>query len=175
MIPLALIDVQSRKTHSAAGTFELPITTGVPITGAVTVESRQIGSGHLIAFQFNTPISSVGSLDVTDAAPAPVGNASFAIAGNIVLVTLSGLPDNQRVTVALTGINGSLDISAAMGFLVGDINGTGAVTASDIIGVKSQLGRTTTLQNFRVDVNATGAIAPSAVPTVKARAGQSLQ
>ena len=175
MIPLALIDVQSRKTHSAAGTFELPIATGVPITGAVTVESRQIGSGHLIAFQFNTPISSVGSLDVTDAAPAPVGNASFAIAGNIVLVTLSGLPDNQRVTVALTGINGSLDISAAMGFLVGDINGTGAVTASDIIGVKSQLGRTTTLQNFRVDVNATGAIAPSAVPAVKARAGQSLQ
>mgnify|MGYP001176900924 FL=1 len=91
------------------------------------------------------------------------------------LVTLSGLPDNQRVTVALTGINGSLDISAAMGFLVGDINGTGAVTASDVIGVKSQLGRTTTLQNFRVDVNATGAIAPSAVPAVKARAGQSLQ
>ncbi|MBL8523701.1 MAG: hypothetical protein JNN20_08435 [Betaproteobacteria bacterium] len=173
--PLALTGVNSRKTHGAAGTFDVPITTGIPVTGPVTVEPRASNDGHTIVFEFNQAIGSFGTVSVTDAASTPIGNASAVTSGKTVVVTLSGLPDNQRATVAITGINGSLDISAAMGFLVGDINNTGSVNASDIVAVKSSIGKTITLQNFRIDVNASGAISPGDVPAVKARAGKTLQ
>lgn len=173
--PLALTDVKSRKTHGAAGTFDLPIVTGIPVTGAVTVEPRANSDGHLIVFEFTQTIANFGSVSVTDAGSTPIGNASAVASGKSIVVALSGLPDNQRATIAVTGINGALDISAAMGFLVGDINNTGTVNASDIVAVKSSIGSTITLQNFRVDVNASGAISASDVPAVKARAGKTLQ
>ena len=173
--PLALTDVKSRKVHGAAGTFDLSITTGIPVTGPVTVEPRASNEGHAIVFEFNQTIGSFGSVSVTDAASTPIGNASAVASGKSVVVTLSGLSDSQRAAIAITGINSTLDISAAMGFLVGDINNTGTVNASDIVAVKSSIGKTITLQNFRVDVNASGAISPSDVPAVKARAGKTLQ
>ena len=53
---ITLTAVQSRKTHGAAGTFDLAIDLTQNIDGTVTVESLAIGAGHKMVFQFDQPV-----------------------------------------------------------------------------------------------------------------------
>ncbi len=172
--PFSLLTVQSRKTHGTAGTFDLPIDSSVGIGGAVTVESRIIGAGHSIVFQFSGPVTSVSGVTSRDATSNPVGTATFAIVGNDVMVTLTGVPDNRRANITVSDVNASLTPSAAIGFLVGDVNNTRSVTASDISSVKARSGQSTTALNFKFDVNVTGAINAADISAVKARSGLAL-
>ena len=166
--PVSLLAVKSRKVHGSAGTFDLTIDANIAIGGAISVESRAIGSGHTIVFQFNGPVTSVGAVSSPKAS-----SATFAIPaspGNEVVVTLMGLLDNQRETVTLTNVNGAAtNVSASMGFLVGDANNSRAVDAIDISAVKARSGQSTTALNFLFDVNASGAINSSVISAVKAR------
>ena len=163
---LTVTAVQSRKTHGAAGTFDLPINTAL-VAPNITVEPRIIDTGHRIVFQFNGPVAQPGTASVT-----PVGAASATATGNEVIVTLTGIPDNRRVTVSLTGINGgAASAQASVGFAVGDANNTQSVNASDISGVKARSGQTTSASNFRFDANISGAINASDISAVKARSG----
>ena len=50
-----------------------------------------------------------------------VGTATVGYQGNEVRVTLTGILDNKRVTVSLTGVNGTIPVQASVGFLVGDV------------------------------------------------------
>ena len=174
---LNLISVFSRKIHGAAGAFDLPIDISQAITGSVTVEPRVIGSGHSIFFRFDAAIATAGVLEVVDGANALV-NASAAHAGTDVVVSIPALADNRRVTVSLSGVAGASGLlnlpPVSMGFLVGDVNNTRSVTASDISGVKARSGQTATALNFKFDVNATGAISAADISAVKARSGQVL-
>ena len=161
-LPLALVAVKSRKTHGLAATYDLAVN--------AMVEPRTIGSGHRIVFQFNGPVTSVASVAVT-----PVGNASATASGNEVAVILSGIPDNQRVTVSLTGINGGATTAeASIGFAVGDINNTQSINASDISGLKARTGSIATGANFRFDLNLSGTIDATDISAVKARSGSVL-
>lgn len=169
--PLTLLDVYSRKVHGTTGSYNLLIDKTIAIAGAVSVEPRAIGTGHTIVFLFNNPISQPGTVSVTDSAAAALGAASVSFNGNEVFVSLTGIPDNRRATIALAGVNGTLGASAAMGFLVGDVNSTRGVNSSDISGVKARSGQATTAANFNYDVNATGAINSSDISAVKARSG----
>ena len=174
-LPVALLAVQSRMTHGTAGTFDLLIDKAIPISGAVTVEPRNNGVAQTIVFQFDGAVSSVGGVTAQNANLVGVGTASFAIAGNDVVVTLTGVPNNQRLTVALTSVNvAASNASAAMGFLQGDVNNSGSVNSSDISGVKSRAGQSADASNFKFDVNGSGAINSSDISTVKARSGLSL-
>ena len=167
---LALVGVQSRKVHGSAGTFDLAIDTMQLINGSVTVEPRTIGGGHTIVFQFDGAVSTPGSVSIT-----PVGTATVSNLGNEVLVTLTGVSDNQRVTVTLTNVNGSANPGpVSMGFLVGDVNNTRSVNSSDISGVKARSGQPTTTLNFKFDINASGAVNSSDISAVKARSGSVL-
>ena len=173
-----LIGVVSRKTHGAAGTFDLSIDTSVAIiTGLVTVDPRTIGNGHTVVFQYNIGVSSAGTLLVVDGASAMVGASAIA-SGNNVIVTIPSLPDNQRVTVILSGVttvNGATTPPPiSLGFLIGDVNNTRSVNASDISGVKVRSGQATTALNFKFDVNVSGAINASDISAAKARSGLSL-
>ncbi|MEQ1517865.1 MAG: dockerin type I domain-containing protein, partial [Usitatibacteraceae bacterium] len=164
--PFSLLSVQSRKTHGVAGPFDLAIDTAQPITGSVSVESRVIGAGHTIVFQFDAPITATGTVATT------AGSATAAIVGNDVEVTLTGIPDNSRATVSLTNVNNAgVDASASIGFLIGDINGTRSANSSDISGVKARSGQSTNAANFKFDVNANGAVNSSDISAVKARSG----
>ena len=159
--------VQSRKTHGTIGSFDVTIDTTQVITGPVTVEPRTIGSGHTIVFQFSGPVTAAGTVSVS-----PVGTATATFSGNEVLVTLTNVPDNQRVTVTLANVNASVNPPAvSIGFLVGDVNNTRSVNSSDISAVKARSGQPTTALNFQFDVNATGAINSSDISAVKARSG----
>ena len=170
--PLALSAVVSRKLHGTSGLYDLAIDPLIPIAGLVTVESRVIGSGHDIIFQFDGPATSVGTVTAVDAAANAVGAATAAVSGNDVIVTLTGVADNRRLTVAITDVNGAgVNASVSIGFLVGDVNNTGSVNSSDISGVKARSGQSTDASNFKFDVNASGAINSSDISAVKARSG----
>jgi hypothetical protein len=61
-----------------------------------------------------------------------------------------------------------------MGVLVGDVNGNGAVNATDVALTKSQVGMAVSSGNFREDVNANGTISSTDVAIVKSDVGTSL-
>ena len=168
--PVTFIGVGSRKTHVMAGQFDLVVDPIPAINGTVSVEPRVIGTGHTLVFHFDGLISNAGSVAVFDPQPStPV--ATSVASGKDVVVTLTGVPDNHRVTVTVSGVNGASGGSASMGFLVGDVNNTRSVNSSDISGVKARSGQATTALNFMFDVNASGAINSSDISAVKARSG----
>jgi Dockerin type I domain len=79
--------------------------------------------------------------------------------------------DNVRATVNLDGVNGSASFSASLGFLVGDVNSSRSVNATDISGIKARSGQTVSETNFRFDLNASGGINATDIAAVKARSG----
>ena len=173
--PFSLLTVQSRKTHGTAGTFDLPIDTSVGIGGAVTVESRTSGvGGHKIVFQFSGPVTAVSGVTSLDSTSNPISTATFAIVGSDVEVTLTGVPDNRRANITVSDVNAIATPSAAIGFMVGDVNNSRTVNSSDISGVKARSGQTADASNFKFDVNASGAINSSDISAVKARSGTTL-
>ena len=164
-----LIAVVSRKTHGSAGTFNLPIDHRMPIGGAVSVEPRVIGDGHLIVFQFDLAIIATGNVAATS------GAAAAQFAGNEVIVTLTGVNDRERVTISLTNVNGAgVNASASMGFLVGDVNHSRGVDIVDAKAVRARAGQPTDAGNFFYDLNASGGITASEVSAVKARFNRAL-
>lgn len=157
-----LQSVKSRKTHgSLPGTFDV----GINLAGPISVEPRIGHNGHLIVFQFSGAITNAGTVQVT-----PVGTATSVKNGNTVEVTLAGIPDNQRVTVSLTGVNGLVPATATMGFLVGDVTGSGLVSAADIAAVKARSGLVN-ISNARFDVAASGVINAASATAARARSG----
>lgn len=167
--PLTLLAVLSRKTHATAGSFDLPINTSQAINQGVSVEPRVGGAGHTLVFQFNQLIASTGAATSTN------GSATAIIAGQEVLVTLSGVADNSRATITLSGVNGTTNATVSLGFLVGDTNNSRSVNSSDISAVKAHAGETTTVANFRFDINTSSTINSSDISAVKARLGLVLQ
>ncbi len=164
--PLLLTAVQSRKTHGSAGTFDLPIDRTQTIGGSVTVEPRAIGSGHRIVFQFDGTITSTGTVTVSPNLPV-----STTFTPNEIVVTFSNASDNQRVAITLANINGTVSPpTVALGFLLGDVNNSRSVNASDISGVKARSGVVVSSANAVYDVNASGGISAADISAIKARA-----
>ena len=131
-----------------------------------------IGSGHLLQFEFAQPITQFGAVTARDAVGADIGNVAANIVGTGVAVLLTNIPDGQRLTVTINGLNGTAASgNTSMGFLIGDFNGSGRVNASDISAIKANLSATLTTSNFRYDVNLSGSINAQDVSAVKARRG----
>jgi len=163
----------SRKTHGAAGDFDVPL----PLTGSVGIECRR-GSGanldeHQIIVTFVNPVT-VGSASATSG----IGSVgSFSVSGAQVTVNLTGVANAQTLTVTLGNVNDGVgfgNVPVSMGLLLGDTNGNGSVSASDIGQTKAQSGQATTGSNFREDVNVNGSITAADVGLVKASAGTGL-
>lgn len=168
-----LLAAGSRKTHGAAGTFNAFIDTSKSISDPVSVESRRIGNGHVIAFLFDTVISRTGVASVIDSLGSAV-DLNVQYAGSEVLVTLPTLPDNRRVSVSLTGVNGSTNASASMGFLVGDVNSSRSIDFADVLAMKARTGQVTDSSNFMYDLKLSGRVNAADLATVKARQTTSL-
>ena len=168
--------VVSRKTHGAAGAFDLSL----PLTGQPAVECRRPDSngGYQIVFTFGQTLTTAGT------ASASQGTATAAtVLGpepNQVTVNLTGVPNAQHLVVSLNNVDdGSIAtplaaVSAPLDVLMGDTGGNGTVNAADIAQTKSLSGQTTTAANFRADLNTDGIINSADIALVKSTSGSGL-
>jgi len=175
----------SRKTHGAAGTFDI----NMPLTGSSGVECRSGGATHdysLVAtFSGNVNVTGMPQAQViTGSGCVGTGgtcdpNGTVSVSGNIVTVPLTNIADAQVINVQINGVNSASDepavnLNIPMGILIGDVNGNRAVNATDVALTKSQVGVAVSGSNFREDVNANGTISSTDVAIVKADVGTSL-
>ena len=84
------------------------------------------------------------------------------------------MANSRTIQVTPNGANGSTNFAIPMSILLGDTNGNGTVTASDIAQTKSRIGQQIDATNFRSDVNANGYIDAADVALVKSRLGTGL-
>ena len=133
---------------------------------------RRAGATHTLVFQFDSTISVPGALTVVDDGGVLIGSAMASAADMEVTVDLPGLADSKRIRVSLTNVNGAgVDVSASLGFRVGDTTNIGAITPNSITAIKARAGQVVDASNFKYDINASGVISAADVTTVKARNG----
>jgi hypothetical protein len=162
----------SRKTHGAAGDFNISLA----LTGPVGIECRSGG----VAGDYSVIVTFASPVTFTSAAVSS-GTGSVATSSGsgttTVTVDLTGVTDVQTITVALFNVNNGTntgDVGIRMGVLVGDTTGDAAVGASDISQTKAESGHVVGGGNFRTDVNGNGIINVSDVALVKSKSGNVL-
>lgn len=159
-----LTGVVSRKVHGMAGTFDLPLNRRAAINGEVTVEPRIAGNSHQVVFQFDIPVTSIGTVT------SSTGSPNATVSGNEVIVNLNGIGNGERTTVSLTDVSGvGLNVSVSLGFLAGDVNSSRGVTAMDSSAIKARMGQIADNSNFFYDINASGSITAADLSAIKAR------
>jgi hypothetical protein len=95
-----------------------------------------------------------------------------------VTVDLAAVANVQTVGITLTNVSTGSDtgdVFIPFKVLVGDVNRSGSVTASDVSQVKSASGQSVSSANFTNDVNVSGgSIGASDIGLVKSTAGAQL-
>jgi hypothetical protein len=182
-LPPTPTSIVSRKTHSAAGTFDVdlkPPASGIECrTGGatgdyaivVTFPGPVTVSGNATAkAQVMSGTGEVGAEGVAD------GNA-VTVNGAEVTVNLTDVANAQRLNITIFGVNdgtNSGDVVIPMDVLLGDVTGNGSVNSSDVSATKAQSGAVTNADNFRDDVTVSGLINSSDVSLVKSKSGTAL-
>jgi hypothetical protein len=168
---LQLVSAVSRKSHKAAGTFDI----NLPLTGTAGVECRDGGGSYSFVFNFTTNVVS-GSASVTSGT-GTAGTPTFT--GTTMTVPLTGVVDVQTLTVTLTGVTDSSSqvlpaTSVSANMLIGDVNADKTVNTTDVTLAKGQIGMAVTSSNFRDDVNVSGSITSADARKVKGAQGHIL-
>jgi hypothetical protein len=166
---LSAIAAVSRKTHGTRGDFGVPL----PLSGEPGVESRSGGltGTHKVVVQFTIALTAASAtVDVGSI----VGTPTFADA--TMTIDLTGIPNARHVTLSLTNLVDIFDqtlpsVTVNLNVLVGDSNGSKAVTASDISQTKALSGSPAAGNTFRADFNSDGNITASDISQAKAASG----
>jgi hypothetical protein len=166
---LRFVAAASRKTHGSAGTFDIDL----PLDAAPGVECRSSGGNHTLVLTFTNDVVS-GNAIVSAGTGNVLGTPTFS--GNTMTVNLTGVSNAQTVTLALSGVTDQTnqvlpDATLTAKFLVGDVNGNGAVTASDVSQAKAQAGQSVGSTTFRSDLNGNGTINATDVSLLKSNVG----
>jgi hypothetical protein len=161
----------SRKIHSATA-YDIPL----PLSGMPGVECRGGGASNAYRMVLTFPNAvTFSGAEVTSGAGSV---ASATGSGTMVaIVNLTGVLSGQTIQITLAGIDDGTsmsDLVVPMSVVVGDVNGNGAVNATDISSTKAQSGHSVTSSNFREDLNADGSINGSDVSLVKLKSGTAL-
>jgi hypothetical protein len=170
--PLQLTGAVSRKAHGGAGDFSIEL----PLSGEPGVECRSGGGAYRLVFTFTSNVVS-GNASVTSGTGSVSG--SPILSGKTMTVDLTGVGDVQKLTTTLSGVTDSIgqvlpNTPVSVNMLIGDINGSKVVNASDIGTAKSQSGVPVGAANFRSDVAASGSINATDISLVKSRSGQNV-
>jgi hypothetical protein len=135
-----------------------------------------VGGPSLLVLTFAAPIIE-GSNFATTLSSGTV--SSTTVSGSTLSIALSGATDGQTLVVQLADVrdastNASGTYSLDVGVLEGDVNGDGAVNATDVTDVKLSSGQPVTSSNFRDDIDANGAINSADITITKLKSGDSL-
>ena len=166
---LLLESAVSRKTHGAAGTFDIELA----LHGEPGVECRSTDGNHTLVFTFDNNVVS-GTAAVTGGVGTISGAPVFS--GHMMTVNLTNVANVQTLTVTLSDVIDEFsqvlpDTPVAIRIVAGDVNRNGTVNAADVALTKSRLGQLLTNANFEADVNVNGTINASDVTIVKANLG----
>ncbi|MGB8169542.1 MAG: carboxypeptidase regulatory-like domain-containing protein [Chthoniobacteraceae bacterium] len=166
----SLVSVVSRRIHGAAGTFDI----NLPLNAGDAAIEPRAGGPNTLVFTFDQPLRAAdGTLDGSEVTVTNATYQSAVFAGNTLVLTLSGAADRSIVGVTLQGLSDAAgnSLGAAAGIsirvLTGDPNQSGAVSASDLQGVKDRLTQPVTASNFLFDLNASGSLSVSDLQVVK--------
>ena len=169
----ALTGVVSRKLHGG-----MAFGVDLPLTGNPGVECRSggINGDYQMIFSFLNPLTSVGNASLTSGTGS-VGSHMMDADSHNYIVNLTGVTNQQVITVSLTNVNDAAgnstgSVSISMGVLLGDVTGNGTVNATDVSQVRP--GRVVDDSNFRQDVTVNGFINSSDVSAVKLQSGTAL-
>ena len=124
---------------------------------------------------FAAPVT-FSSAAVTSGTGSVAGTSSSSDHKQIT-VNLTGVTNAQTITLTLSGVNDGINTvndSIRMGVLLGDVNGSGSVNASDVGETKLNVGRVLDSSNFRTDVDRSKSINSSDVSVVKSSSGTAL-
>jgi hypothetical protein len=168
---LAKMVAVSRKTHGAAGDFDI----NLPFGGPPGIECRSGGTNG----NYQMVVTFLNAVTFDSAGLSGTGGISSATGSGtpVVTVNLTGVMNAQTILVTLYNVNDGTtteSIPIPMGILIGDTGGNGTVNASDVTQTKTQAGHAITSSNFREDVNANGVINASDVTLVKSKTGTAL-
>lgn len=173
--PALPIGVVSRKTHGAAGTFD------VDLTGLQRTECRSGGANgnYTLVFAFANALTSVGGASVTSGTGSVSSSDIDSNDAHNYIVNVDNVTNAQVITVSLTNVqdtagNFSSAISASMVVLIGDTTADRSVNSADISQTKSQSGQLVTQSNFREDVTVDGSINSADISLVKSKSGAGL-
>jgi uncharacterized protein (DUF1800 family) len=151
----ALTSIDSRKTHGSAGVFNLPLS---PVLTSPSIEPRT-GPNHTIVFTFDRAVTT-GTATVIEGV-ATLGSVQFA--GPEVVVNLTGVTNQQYVSVSISGVQGSDGSTGGaaavrVGLLLGDVSQNATVTVADLGLTNAQIAQIVTSANYLKDVNASGTL-----------------
>ena len=161
----------SRKTHGTVGEFDLPLSL---VSTNPTTEPR-IGSSVTVVMTFDSPIASA----VPSVTEGTASLGTTTIAGNDVIVNLTGVADIQYLSIALSNVTSTAggpvgSASVRIGFLAGDVNGSRIVTVADVAAVNSVIAQFVTGSNYLNDVNINGALTVADKGIVNAQVAHAL-
>ena len=180
----AVTSAVSRKTHGAAGAFDIAL----PLTGTTGVECRTGGATNdytmVVTFAGNVTVTGSPQAQVTSGTGTIGSNGvsnggNVTVAANVVTIPLTNVADQQTINVTLNGVNSAADEPAAnivipMSRLLGDSNGNRSVNSGDILQVKQRIGQAVTATNFRSDLNFNGSINAGDVSVAKQNTGHAV-
>jgi hypothetical protein len=177
--PVQVVNAVSRKTHGAAGNFDVSL----PLSGTTGVECRSGGGTNdyemVITFGDSISVDGFPQAEVTSGT-ALIGSGGASNGGAVsvnsqfVTVPLTAVANAQTITVRLNAVNGWDNVTIPMSILIGDTNANRTVNAADVAQTKSRLGQTVDATNFRSDVNANGSINAADTAIIKQHSGTSL-
>lgn len=173
--PVSLSSVVSRKTHNAAGDFDVDL----PLTGNPGIECRSGGASGDFTLVFTFPnVTSVGGASVTSGAGS-VSSSGSGSDPHQYIVNLTGVTNAQTITVTLTNVSDSTgatsaSLSVSMGVLLGDVTADRTVNSADVSLTKSKSGTAVSASNFREDTTVDGTINSADVSQVKSKSGTGL-
>jgi hypothetical protein len=150
----------SRKTHGAAGAFDVLL----PTSGNPGIECRTGGANNLytLIYSLDKDVAIAGTATKTQGA-AIVGVPIVGPNPNQVTVNLRSVMNAQHLVITLNGVQDVTgatlnNLAARMDVLIGDVDGNGRVDGNDVSAVQGHTRQSTDSTNYRYDVDATGRI-----------------
>lgn len=171
-----LTSVVSRKTHGAAGEFDVPL----PTSGTRGVENRTGGANgaHKLIFTFAQPVTAVASAAASASNGSPSASGQPGPNADQYTVNVTGAPNREYLTVTLDGVQtgGTTlnNVQGTAGILLGDSSADAVVNSGDITQTRRQSGQITVEANFRNDISLDGVINSADITQARRASGTAL-